>query len=208
MLRDNIQLVTVFALRYSSLQCRLISMVLIGIRQSPIFGFFESTPEVRVLCSASITRHQRSYDPVRLPPGPPPENDVEVATLIPNGYPPITCITFPTCCAHYPGGSNGCTCRWLPHSRGLPQMTGGSASALALSRPARASHALRPVGSLSRPRRPLSRGFSPDGYPTKPLASYQIYRLLSGWNLPPLVIHAFGAHGHLQTFCYRGRGMM
>ena len=198
MLSDNIQVVTVFALRYSSLQCRLISMVLIGIRQSPIFGFFESAPEVRVLCSTGITQHQRSYDPVRLPPGPPSENDVEVATLIPNGYPPITCITFPTCRAHYPGGSNGCTCRWLPHSRGLPQMTGGSASALALSRPARASHALRPVGSLSRPRRPLSRGFSPAGYPTKPLVSYQIYRLLSGWNLPPLVFHAFGAHGHKQ----------
>ena len=26
-------------------------------------------PEVRVLCSAGITRHQRSYDPVRLPQG-------------------------------------------------------------------------------------------------------------------------------------------
>ena len=39
---------------------------------------FESTPEVRVLCSAGITRPQRSYDPVRLPPWPPP-----VATLRP-----------------------------------------------------------------------------------------------------------------------------
>jgi hypothetical protein len=199
MLRDNIQVVTVFALRYSSLQCRLISMVLIGIRQSPILGFFESAPEVRVLCFAGITQHQRSYDPVRLPPGPPPENNVEAATLIPNGSPPITCITFPTCCAHYPGGSSGCMCRLLPHSRGLPQMAGGSASALSLSRPAQASHTLRPVGLLSRPRRPLSQGFSPVGYPTKPLASYQIYRLLSGWNLPPLVIHAFGVHGEEPT---------
>ena len=111
MLCDSTQVLTVFALRYSSLQCHLISMVLIGIRQSPILDFFESAPEVRVLCSAGITQHQRSYDPVRLPPGPPSENDVEVATLTPNGYPPITCITFPTCCAHYPGGSNGCTCR-------------------------------------------------------------------------------------------------
>ena len=31
-------------------------------------AFFESTPEVRVLSSAGITRLQRSYDPVRLPP--------------------------------------------------------------------------------------------------------------------------------------------
>src|SRR5580692_12226445 len=36
-------------------------------------AFFESTPEVRVLSSASVTRLQRSYDPVRLPPVPPPE---------------------------------------------------------------------------------------------------------------------------------------
>ena len=35
-------------------------------------AIFESAPEVRVLCSAGITRPQRSYDPVRLPPWPPP----------------------------------------------------------------------------------------------------------------------------------------
>jgi hypothetical protein len=41
-------------------------------------AIFESAPEVRALCSAGITRLQRSYDPVRLPPVPPP-----VATLRP-----------------------------------------------------------------------------------------------------------------------------
>ncbi len=168
-------------------------------RQSPILGFFESAPEVRVLCSAGITRHQGSYDPVRLPPGPPPENDVEAATLAQNGSPPITRTTFPTCRAHYPGGSSGCACRLLPRSCSLPQMAGGSASALSLSRPAQASLTLRPAGSLSRPRRPLSRGFSPAGYPTKPLVSYRTYRQLSVWNPPPLVIRAFGAHCHKRT---------
>src|ERR1700724_3625888 len=34
------------------------------------------------------------------------------------------------------GKSSGCSCRLLPRSRGLPQMAGGSASALSLSRPA------------------------------------------------------------------------
>ena len=82
----------------------------------------------------------------------------------------------------------------------LPRMAGGSASALSLSRPARASHALRPAGSLSRPRRPLSRGSSPAGYPTEPLVSYQINRQLSGWNPPPLVIRAFGAHGRVEMW--------
>jgi hypothetical protein len=37
--------------------------------------------------------------------------------------------------------------------------------------------------------------------PTEPLVSYQINRQLSGWNLPPLVIRAFGAHCQ-----YRHRG--
>jgi hypothetical protein len=53
---------------------------------------------------------------------------------------------------------------------------------------------LRPAGSLDRPRRPSSRGFSPLGCPTKPLVSYRTNPQLSGWHLPPLVTHAFGAH--------------
>jgi hypothetical protein len=78
--------------------------------------------------------------------------DVEAATLARDGSPPITRTTFPTCRAHYPGGSSGCACRLLPRSCSLPQMAGGSASALSLSRPAQASLALRPVGLLSRPK--------------------------------------------------------
>src|SRR3954447_7941899 len=167
----------------------------------PHLTIFESAPEVRVLCSAGVTRPQRSYDPVRLPPWPASYNTVEAATLAQDGSPPITRITLPTCRAHYPGGSSGCMCRLLPRSRGLPQMAGGSASALSLSRPAQASLTLRPVGLLSRLKRPLSRGSSPSGYPAEPLVSYQINRQLSGWNLPPLVIRAFGAHCHNQTQC-------
>src|ERR1700730_17996691 len=78
--------------------------------------------------------------------------DVEAAALAHDGSPPITRITLPTCRAHYPGGSSGCSCRLLPRSRGLPQMAGGSASALSLSRPAQASLTLRPARSLSRPK--------------------------------------------------------
>src|SRR4029453_9673802 len=48
-------------------------------------AIFESTPEVRVLCSTGITRLQRSYDPVRLPPMPPP-----VATLRPLPSPRVS----------------------------------------------------------------------------------------------------------------------
>ncbi len=68
------------------------------------------------------------------------------------------------------GAHVGC----FPVPRGLPRITGGSASATSLSRPAQASLELRPVGSLNRPRRPLSQGFDPSSYPDKPPASYQI----------------------------------
>ena len=76
--------------------------------------------------------------------------DVEAATLALDGSPPITRTTFPTCRAHYPGGSSGCACRLLPRSCCLPLLTGGSASALGLSRPAQASLTLRPAGLLNR----------------------------------------------------------
>jgi hypothetical protein len=59
---------------------------------------------------------------------------------------------------------------------------------------------LRPTGSLSHPRQPLSRGSSPSDYPAEPLVSFQINRQLSGWNPPPQVFRAFGAHGHRRTF--------
>ncbi len=63
----------------------------------------------------------------------------------------------------------------------LPQMAGGSASALSLSRPAQASLALRPAGSLSCPRQPLSRGSNLRSCPHKPLVSYRINRQLMEW---------------------------
>src|SRR4051794_26020420 len=89
-------------------------------------------------------------------------------------------------------------CRLLPRSRGLPRFPGGSASASSLSRPSQASRALRPAGLLNRPRRPLSRGSSPVSCPTKPLVSYRSNRQLSGWNPPPLVIRAVGAHWEIR----------
>src|SRR6202040_201713 len=108
-------------------------------------------------------------------------------------------ITFPACHAHYPGESVGGARRLLAHPCCLPRQSAGSASAISLSRPTQASLALWPAGLLDRPRRPLSRGFGPVSYPTQPLVSYQTYRQLSGWNLPPLVIRAIGAHCHEGT---------
>ena len=146
------------------------------------------------LPSADITRHRRYYDPVRLPPASPSETASRARPSCLGGSP------------SYPRHPSGVPCplpRWtaagasvgcFPATCSLPRNSGGSASTTSLSRPAQASLALRPVGSLNRPRRPLSRGFDPPGRPDRPLVSYQINRQLSGWNLPPRVARAIWAH--------------
>ena len=135
----------------------------------------------------------------RLPPDPSPK-----ATLKPRPpterVSPVTRVSFPACCAQYPGGSNGCARRFLPHPCCLPRFVGESASASQLSRPAQASLTLRPVGSLNRPRRPSSRGFDPASCPAKTLVSDQRNRQFSGWILPPLDTRAFGAHRKIVSF--------
>ena len=73
-------------------------------RQSPILGSVQSAPEARALSSASITRPQRSYGPLRLPSDPPPLRR-GAASPGRDGSPPMTRITLPTCRAPYPGGS-------------------------------------------------------------------------------------------------------
>jgi hypothetical protein len=80
-------------------------MVLIGTRSVTDPWRFQKHTRSQGPLLTGITRHQRSYDPVRLPPGPPPKVQIEAATLIPNGSPPITRTTMRTCRAHYPGGS-------------------------------------------------------------------------------------------------------
>ena len=162
-------------------------------------AFFESIPEVRVLPSTGITRLQRSYYPVRLPPMPSPEATLRPLPSHQTGLPRLPEPPFQRAVPTTPADRAGAYVDCFPASRSLPQMAGGSASALSLSRPAQASHMLRPTGSLSRPRRPLSRGSSPSGHPAEPLVSYQINRQFSGWILPPQVIRAFGAHCQLQT---------
>src|SRR4051812_33671868 len=119
----------------------------------------------------------------------------------------MTRLTLPTCRAHYPDGPDGCARRLLPRLHGLPRFCDGSASATSLSRPAQALLTLRPVGSLDRPRRPLSRGFGPAGCPSGPLASYQLNRQLAGWNLPPLVNRALRAHAKDRVFISADRSL-
>ena len=53
-----------------------------------------SAPEVRVLSSAGITRPHRSYDPVRLPPNPPPRAVLKPRPPIQTGLPRLPASPF------------------------------------------------------------------------------------------------------------------
>ena len=169
------------------------------IGQSPDLAIFESAPEVRALSSAGVTRLQRSYDPVRLPPEPPPCAALRPLPSRQTGLPRLPEPPFRRAVPTTPADQRVRVSIASPSMR-PSRFAGGSASASLLSRPAQASLALRPVGLLNRPRRPLSRGFSPSGYPAEPLVSYQSNRQFSGWNPPPLVFRAFGAHCKNQEF--------
>src|SRR4029077_7138700 len=128
-------------------------------------------------------------------PSPTPVRPAASATLglpapVEMGLSRLRASPFQRAVPNIPADRDGCLCRLLPRSRGLPRFAGGSASASSLSRPAQALLALRPPGFLRPPRRPFFRGPSLVSYPTKPLVSYRSNRQLSGWNPPPLVLRA------------------
>src|SRR5262245_24570733 len=88
----------IFLLRLSTQQSRtgpVIDGVLRLIANHLDLPIFESAPEVRVLCSAGITQHRCSYDPVRLPPEPSPIATLRPLPSLTTGLPPITRTTFP-----------------------------------------------------------------------------------------------------------------
>jgi hypothetical protein len=85
-----------------------------------------------------------------------------------------------------------CICRLLaqivlpsPNSGRLSTRRRGPAPTTSLSRPAQASHKLRPVDSLPYPRQGLSQGFDTASYPAAPPASYRANRPLPRWDLHP-----------------------
>ncbi len=65
------------------------------------------------------------------------------------GLPRLPASPFRRAVPTTPADRDGCMCRLLPRSRGLPRYVGGSASAPLLSRPAQASLTLRPAGLLN-----------------------------------------------------------
>ena len=112
----------------------------------------------------------------------------------PDGPPPITRITFPTCRAHYPGGPEQVLCWFLPRPRGLPRYLRRVGIHDFTFEACSSFTRVTACRLLNRPTRPLSRGFNPAGYPAERSPATRSNRQLSGWILPPLVIRAFGAH--------------
>ena len=121
-------------------------------------GFRSSVipPRLRPLSSTGITPRPRYYGPLRHPAGPACPSRGSGCRV--HGADRASRVAAPSifhaCRRHYPGGNR--SVRPSPSSRpasGLPLLTGGSASATCVSRPARRSLAFRPAWSLSRPRR-------------------------------------------------------
>src|ERR1700736_2419939 len=128
-------------------------------------AFFESIPEVRVLPSTGITRLRRSSYPVRLPPMPPPEATLRPLPSHQTGLPRLPEPPFQRAVPTTPADRAGAYVDCFPASRSLPQMAGGSASALSLSRPAQASLTLRPAASRSPPQATLVARLQPMEFP-------------------------------------------
>ena len=73
-----------------------------------------------------------------------------------------------------PADRNGCIRRLLPRStRPSPNLRGVGVHIFTFEACSGFTR-VRPARSLNRPRRPLSQGFGPAGYPTRPPVSYQI----------------------------------
>jgi hypothetical protein len=119
----------------------------------------DAIPEVRALSSAGIARPHRSYGPLRLPDWPSPflatfgaatPSQSRASLTDPDHLPYMPC-SIPRW--------TGSGARWLasgafprrvlPCPYSLPRYRGGSASTSLLSRPAQASHALRPAELLT-----------------------------------------------------------
>ena len=153
-------------------------------RQSPLLPCFTSAPEVRALSSAGITRPLRSYGPLRLPDWPPPLlatfggatlRQPRASPTDPDRLPYMPC-SLPRWTGSGARWLSSCAFqrRFLPCPCSLPRISGGSASTSSLSRPAQASHALRPAGLLTHLPWALSRGSALTGFPARALASYQV----------------------------------
>src|ERR1017187_6321573 len=121
---------------------------------TPAFGYGAPHPSARGTSTLLINALLSApYDPLRLPVRPSPyKMMLEVRPPPAPDLPQLPSSSSLHAVPSTPVDRTG-ACRFLPHSRGLPRLTGGSASTTSLSRPAQASLALRPERSQPAQRR-------------------------------------------------------
>src|SRR6202451_4032922 len=183
-----------FAPRHSNLRWRLSLMVFAG--SSPI-----------TTTSPSSKAHQKSGS--FAPPALPGLNahmtpsdsrrgrrlrDVEAATLAVTGLPRLPDPPFRRAVPTTPADRTGARVDCFPAHTAFPKWQEGRHPHCHFRGLLRLYSRYGPPACSTALKRALYRGSTPAGYPAEPLVSYQINRQLSGWNLPPLVIRAFGAH--------------
>ncbi len=130
--------------------------------------------------STGVARLPRYYRPLRRPAGPSRSSGWRVPRLRQDfpccSGPPLPCVPPPLPRRNRPVHASFASRSMAPP----PRENGGSASALAVSGPARRSLALRPAWSLNRPRRPFSRSGSDDDASIMRSDCYRLERPLLG----------------------------
>ena len=122
------------------------------------------------------------------------KHGVEAATSDRPGLPRLPASPFQRAIPITPMDRTGASVDCFPVHSAFPAVPSGRHPCLHFRGLLRIHSRYGPLDRSTAQRRPLSRGSVPASRPARPLVSYQINRQLSGWNLPPLVIHAFGAH--------------
>ena len=118
--------VSSFVFRYSFLRrTRIVVGVCRHIANHRHLAIFESTPEVRVLSSAGVTRPQQSYDPVRLPPMPPPEATLRSLPSHQTGLPRLLGLPFRRAVPTTPADQTGACVDCFPAHAAFPKWQEG-----------------------------------------------------------------------------------
>jgi len=98
-----------------------------------------------------------------------------------------------------PADRNGCACRLLPRLT-RPSPNGRRVGIRIVTFEACSGFTRITARRIAQPpKATFVTRLQPSGYPAKPLVSFRTNRQLSGWNPPPQVFRALGAHCHGQT---------
>ena len=125
--------------------------------------------------------------------------DVEAATLTMTGLPRLPEPPFQRAVPTTPADQAGAYVDCFPAHAAFPKWQEGRHPHCHFRGLLRLHTRYGPPDRSAALGRPLSRGFGTCSCPHEPLVSYRINRQLSEWNLPPLMIRAFGAHCHNPT---------